>query len=312
MNTIREKPLSDDLPFGARVTGVNIENLRDADTRDRINLIFHDRGMIVFENMEPSNRLQVELSKVFGLLQGHALDVSEVEGDDAVPGMVDFDSRPEDTDIFEVNGKELSNYIPWHFDACYTRELNRGGVLRALVVPPEGGETGFADGIQIYQGISPELRATFRDLNIIYNSNLMFQKMRFGRPESYHPVRTGKHADYLLTQTEGATRAIHPAIWQRESGEKVLHVSPWQADGIEGREGRDGDELLEALCREMYACMTPYFHAWKTTDMVIWDNWRFIHSACGNDPGYTRRMHRTTIKGDYGLGHFEGDREQKP
>jgi taurine dioxygenase len=39
--------------------------------------------------------------------------------------------------------------------------------------------------------------------------------------------------------------------------------------------------------------------------MLIWDNWRMLHSVSGCDPKYPRRMQRTTIKGDYGLGYFE-------
>jgi taurine dioxygenase len=39
--------------------------------------------------------------------------------------------------------------------------------------------------------------------------------------------------------------------------------------------------------------------------MVIWDNWRMLHMATGCEPKYDRIMHRTTIKGDYGLGRWE-------
>jgi taurine dioxygenase len=39
--------------------------------------------------------------------------------------------------------------------------------------------------------------------------------------------------------------------------------------------------------------------------MVIWDNWRVLHAVSGMDPSHGRCMHRTTIKGDYGLGAFE-------
>ena len=41
--------------------------------------------------------------------------------------------------------------------------------------------------------------------------------------------------------------------------------------------------------------------------MLIWDNWRMLHSVTGHDPGVTRCIHRTTIKGDYGLGRFESN-----
>ena len=53
--------------------------------------------------------------------------------------------------------------------------------------------------------------------------------------------------------------------------------------------------------------MEPYWHQWRPNDMVIFDNWRFIHAISGNDPKHLRRMHRTTIEGDYGLGRFESE-----
>ena len=43
--------------------------------------------------------------------------------------------------------------------------------------------------------------------------------------------------------------------------------------------------------------------------MVIWDNHRMLHAVEGCDPTYERRMHRTTITGDYGLGRFEGNKK---
>ena len=77
------------------------------------------------------------------------------------------------------------------------------------------------------------------------------------------------------------------------------------AVGIEHQEDDVGDALLGELCREMISSARPYFHEWKPTDLLVWDNWRMLHSATGTDPAQPRRMHRTTIIGDYGLGCFE-------
>ena len=83
------------------------------------------------------------------------------------------------------------------------------------------------------------------------------------------------------------------------------------AVGIEGREDAEGDALLEAVCQEMIAKIRPYHHKWRPTDMLIWDNWRMLHSVTGHDPALTRCIHRTTIKGDYGLGRFENDDQRR-
>jgi len=39
--------------------------------------------------------------------------------------------------------------------------------------------------------------------------------------------------------------------------------------------------------------------------MVIWDNHRMLHRGTGSSPDELRVLHRTTIKGDYGLGRWE-------
>ncbi len=110
-----------------------------------------------------------------------------------------------------------------------------------------------------------------------------------------------------MTEYADRPRALHPAVWTRASGEKVLHVSPWMAKGIDGREDPEGEALLRAVADEIVeaAERLHYAHQWHPTDMVIWDNWRVLHSVSGMAPEHPRCMHRTTVAGDYGLGRFE-------
>ena len=65
------------------------------------------------------------------------------------------------------------------------------------------------------------------------------------------------------------------------------------------------DALLEAVCQGVIKPRNAYWHKWETDHMVIWDNRRMLHAVSGCDPKLERRMQRTTIKGDYGLGYFE-------
>ena len=201
----------------------------------------------------------------------------------------------------------MSGWICWHFDSCYTKVLCRGAVLRVVENPPDGGMTGFADGIQLYRDISPDLRREFEDARILYHPWLMFQHQRFGMPERFRLISQQNELVRVLEETEHAPRSVHPAVWTRATGEKVLHVCPYQADGILGREGIEGDARLEALVQEIYAKMKPYWHRWADDDMVVWDNWRVIHSAGGHKPQHARCVHRSTIDGDYGLGAFESE-----
>lgn len=305
MTAIEERPLSDALSFGARVRGVDRAALESAEARAQLADVYERRGVIVFEEVEQTADMQLALSGVFGPLRQHAMTTVPKTGDDPAKAVMELNCHPGEADVFEIDGKQLAGWVSWHYDACYTKHLYRGGLLRALDIPPSGGLTGFADGIQLYQAISPELRERFDALNILYEAKLMFMNQRFGLPRDYKVISLQKAAIDVLKASEGSPRAIHPAVWQRPSGERVLHVSPWQAAGIEGHEDAEGNALLQTLCDEMYSKMTAYWHAWKPTDMVIWDNWRMIHSVSGHDPRHSRRVHRATIEGDYGLGRFE-------
>lgn len=305
MASLQVKALREDLPFGARVGGVTHAALEDRSLRDELVRIFEDRGMIVFEDVEPSGRMHLAISDVFGPLKEHPVaEVPRVDGE-TMPGVIDMRHDPQNASIVEVEGKRLAQWLPWHFDHCYNNELNRAGVLRAIDIPTEGGMTGFADGIELYETISPELRERMVGRNIIYTLNLAYSDMRFGRPPGFRDVQPHPGHLRLREQARSLPRAVHPAIWTRRSGEKVLHVSPWMAVGLEGQEDPEGDALLEAVCQEILAKAHPYFHKWSTTDMLIWDNWRMLHSVSGSPTEQARRMQRTTIKGDYGLGYFE-------
>jgi taurine dioxygenase len=249
----------------------------------------------------------VALSTVFGPLKDHpSKAVARADGDDLL-GVIEMRHEPHDPGAVLVGGRLLSQWLPWHFDHCYNDQLNRAGVLRAVEVPPVGGLTGFVDGIALYDAISPPLRDQIEGETVIYAMDVIMENLRFGRPADFVDVEPAAQATAVMTEFADRPRALHPAVWTRSTGQKVLHVSPWMAKGLEGREDPEGEALLAAVCDEIVAAADAlcYFHQWQPTDMVIWDNWRCLHRVSGMSPEHTRCMHRTTIEGDYGLGRFE-------
>ena len=307
MTTITVQPVREDLSFGARVGGVTYDALRDTDLHAQLNDLFEEYGLLIVEGVEPSPKMQVAFSNVFGPLKDHPSQAVPRAGGDDLLGVIEMRHEPNSPGKYLVDGKPVSQWLPWHFDHCYNDQLNRAGVLRAVEVPPDGGLTGFVDGIALYNAISPELRDRIEGETVIYAMDVIMENLRFGRPEGFVEIEVADQATAVMTEFEGRPRALHPAVWNRASGQKVLHVSPWMAKGIEGREGPDGEALLAAVSDEIVekAKELSYFHRWQPTDMVIWDNWRCLHSVSGMSPDHTRCMHRTTIAGDYGLGRFE-------
>ena len=305
VESVRVANLRDDLPFGAKVLGVTRDNLKEASTRALIKQAFDDRGVLVFEDVEQSPLMQLAISDVLGQLKDHPVAAVSRTDQDLAPGVIDLNSDPNDRVTVEVDGKRLANWLPWHFDHAYNNELNRAGVLRPISIAPEGGLTGFADGIDLYKSLPADLRRKIDGLNVIYHLGVMIPNMRFGKPATLRDVHNCAEGIRVEEEAKKVPRAIHPAVWTRNTGEKVFHVGMLHAVGIEGHEDPEGDALLESVCQHIARNPRVYYHQWKLGQMLTWDNWRVLHCVTGCDPAYPRRMHRTTIKGDYGLGHFE-------
>ena len=70
--------------------------------------------------------------------------------------------------------------------------------------------------------------------------------------------------------------------------------------GAGGERDARGDDLLEAVSQEIRSLgrSTAYYHEWRPTDLLLWDNRRMLHSATGCDPEFTRIMCRTTVLDD--------------
>lgn len=309
--TIRD--LRADLSFGSIAEGVNFETLADEGARNQLREAFQTRGVLVFRNVEPSSKMQVAISKVFGSIKDHPTKTTPRDketGDEAL-GVIDMHYVPDDEQrlaggLVEYEGQILARFSPWHFDHCYNDELNYAGVLRAPIIPPTGGRTGFMDGIECYRQFPKALRDKIESLNIIYTLDTRLSTMRFG--VNFKAVTEDPMNVALLKEAAIFPRAMHPAVWTRDSGEKVLHVGPWMSVGIEHHEDAEGNALLDEVCHTINRLgkgTSAYWHDWSDTDMLIWDNHRMLHAVEGCDAKYERQTLRTTIKGDYGLGYFE-------
>ena len=303
--SIETAPLEDGLTFGARVRGLTADAILDDDVRAQLVDLFEAKGVLVFEDVEPTPAMQVAVSTVFGPLKDHPSKATPRAGGEL--GVIEIRSEANAPGVVEIEGVQLSSWLPWHFDHCYNDQLNRAGVLRAVEIVPEDGRTGFVDGVALYEAVAPAIRDRVEGREVLYAMDVILDNLTYGRPPTLREVSASAGAAAVMTEYAGRPRAIHPAVWTRASGEKVLHVSPWMAKGIVGLDQDEADAVLHAVAEEINdkAKGLCYFHQWRPSDMVIWDNWRILHSVSGSKPEYARCMHRTTIEGDYGLGRFE-------
>jgi taurine dioxygenase len=296
-------PLSEDRTFGAHVEGLTRDMLAEPEVRARLKALFEDRGLILFRGCEDSSEVQLEVSRLFGPLKEFPVGaVARAEGN---PMLVDLRQEPTDMPAVEIDGKVSSEFLPWHFDHCFLGELNRGGVLRPVKICAEGGETGFLDGIDAYQRLPERLRAAIEGLDVVYHAEYEY-KLRFWKPKGFKVLHISSYNMGVQEALKDTPRAIHPAVFARPSdGRKVLHLSPWWAEGIVGNETPQGNALLAEVMFAAFDEGRPYFHKWRKGDLMAWDNWRMMHMVTGHPADQERQMHRSTIVGDYGLGRLE-------
>jgi taurine dioxygenase len=294
------KDLPGSLGFGAEVEGLAIADLSDAALRARLRQAWYDKGVLVFRDMPPDPEAQIELTRVFGEIELHP--VLEMRARDH-PELVHLKYRPDDGDVYEVDGEIRGGFLPWHSDLIFVDRINRGGILRITNDLPNGGQTGFVDKAVLYDTLSEEVRNRIETLHIVYRANFDSTHKKFGQQsQSLRLSRNIQHAQEHLGRY---SPVIHPAVFLHpQSGRKTLNISPWMAESIYEMPGQEGDDLLAELIAHCEDDRRAYFHKWRPNDMVAWDNWRMLHCARGVPPEEARVAQRTTILGDYAMGRI--------
>ena len=307
--TLRTAPL----PVGAKIIGLDASQPIPDHIQKEIYGLFVQHGVLLFRGVGVSPEAHLRVSRCFGELERHSVKESWVENS---PELIDISYVPpppgalsDNQPIYEVDGRRLAGWLPWHTDQCFMPKLSRGGVIRAIQTPPEGGHTGFRDKIALHASLPERLKNRIAGLSVIYKFEPRATLHRFGRPKGLKLVSSSTAMDSILARLErDFPPVVHPLVYeQRETGAKVLNLSPAYAIGIEGMDSAESDTLLEDLVAHCLQPGAAYHHDWQNGDLVAWDNWRILHNAEGTPPEHTRLVQRTSIKGDYGLGRrWEG------
>ena len=144
-------------------------------------------------------------------------------------------------------------------------KINRGGVLRSLRAPREGGRTGFIDQITVYDTLPEALMRRIEGLHVIYQLRPDFTQERFGKPGSLKMIANAPALVSMAARIDRDFPAVlHPMVYaQPETGRKVLNVSPTSAVGIYEMRNEQGDALLEEIISHTLNPTYTYFHDWE-------------------------------------------------
>jgi alpha-ketoglutarate-dependent 2,4-dichlorophenoxyacetate dioxygenase len=171
----------------------------------------------------------------------------------------------------------------WHSDSTVFQAPARYSFLSARAVPPEGGETQWADLRAAWEELPEQRRCELDGLVLEHD----FQNSR---------IKAGHKFD--AEQRKRWPPLRHPLVRVHEkTGRKALYVGS-QATHVVGWPLEKGVALIEELIAYATQERFIYTHRWLQHDLVIWDNQRVNHRGRPwDEEKYVRDLRRTTVKG---------------
>jgi taurine dioxygenase len=178
----------------------------------------------------------------------------------------------------------------WHSDWSFQTRPPAGTCLLGLTIPPEGGDTLFANQHKALDTMPGSLRSRLQGRMGIHSARRAYA------PEgTYGEKDKHRSMDIRPSRSAEATQ-LHPIIRQHpETGREGLFSCFGYIVGIEGMSEAESMPLLMELYAWQGRPEFQYRHKWRPNMLLMWDNRSVLHAATGGYAGYDRILHRTTI-----------------
>jgi len=264
-----------DATFGAVVTNLDAETIDEVTWRS-LYAAWLKYSLLVFPALNLTREQQQAFATRFGPLEVDMIAISNVRPDGTL--------RTEENDANFLN--ILRGNYDWHTDSSFKSIHAKGAVFAAEVVPPQGGETGFADMTAAYAALDPAMRAKVDNATAIHSFHNAQARMGHKvQPDDYYKVEEDAQARRPMVK-------VHP-----ETGRKSLLIGR-HAHGVSGMSDAESEKFLAEL--HAFACQPPriYHHPWQPGDVVVWDNRCLLHRVKPWDMREPRIMWHTRMAGD--------------
>jgi taurine dioxygenase len=238
---------------------------------------FIDHVVIVFREQQGLKRENhIRFARIFGPLQ--PIPHIESRSDFADIQIVHRDADDQRGIVGEF----------FHSDSTFMQTPPTVVVMRAIKVPPFGGDTAFANLYLAYETLSPAMQATLDRLRVVHSAKRLFGS----------GADQGRYAMKNMSTEQGDREVVHPLVLTHPiTGRKSIFVNPVYCWRIEGMTEAESTPILDFLYR--HATFTPLTVRvrWEVGTVVVWDNWAAYHSAIGDYQGYERTLERVTLGG---------------
>lgn len=261
--------------LGAEISGFDADAPLETAVVDELHAQLMEHHVLFIRDCDLSAVKMAELGAALGTLGArHHSYVTHPESDDVV--------------ILEWKDDDLPDAAEWHSDMTYRDTPPFASILKAVVVPPAGGDTLWASMFSVYDSLPSGMKDDLAELEAVHDMGAF-------RTPAY---RTGGN-DGILEAYENARTAVHPMVAHHPiSGQPYLNVSESFTRFIIGLSAPEAGRLLTELFDRINR---PEHHVrlrWKPNTLALWDNRGTQHYAVVDYLPHRRRLHRVAVVDD--------------
>ena len=270
--------------LGGEIIDLDISNRLTQDQINFINESWDERLVLVFKKQNLDDHKLINFSKYFG----------ELDPPGPNPyGVIFLPEFPEINVISNVKneqGTPIGNLgdgeAVWHADMTYQELPPKAGILYALEVPENQGNTHFANMALAYSELPNRLKEKIDGKILIHDSaHNSAGMLRKGYEEVENP-----------SDTPGARHPI--VIRDKNTNKKLLFLGRRPHAYIIGLELEESENLLNEIWEHATQDKFTWTQQWEKGDLLMWKNLNVLHKRDAFDPNTRRIMHRTQIKGE--------------
>jgi alpha-ketoglutarate-dependent taurine dioxygenase len=190
---------------------------------------------------------------------------------------------------------EYSKANSWHTDVTFVDRVPAVSILRAVHLPPYGGNTVWANTATAYDRLPDALKALADRLwavhTNVYDYAAEVDESRIG---GIDVKEQGYRAEFVSDyyETEHPVVRIHP-----ETGERALLLGHF-VKRVVGLSTAESNAVFQLLQNRITRLENTVRWQWQDGDVAIWDNRATQHYAISDYDDLPRRLHRITLAGD--------------
>jgi len=261
--------------IGAEISGVKLSGDLDADTVSRIRAAVLEHKVVFFRDQHHLDDAgQEDFAALFGDLQKHPM----------------VNAAGQSAALMELDRAEGYAASVWHTDMTFLPEPAAFAILRAMELPPIGGDTMWANAANAYRRLPAPLKPFAESLWAIHSTDFDFagtfteeykSRMKdYGANTKKHPV-----------STEHPVVQVHP-----ETGERSLILGSWVKRFV-GLNNSDSAKIFEVLQSYVSGPENTVRWKWRLGDVAMWDNRATQHRSVPDFGDAPRRLRRATVLG---------------